>query len=412
MDIDRAMELLKEKSEELPHLGELPYSNTQYRVWCYAIIDILQAAFGSDSDELKRFQATIRSRRLRGSAKQLQQVYQQRLGNCDAAIISIIQKHQLLGRDLAPSLPPVPPTPEAPVPEAPAPEAPAPTPPPRTTPVRKPEAPPPAAVSKVDEKTRAEFKGQLEQFLQELKRFQGMQLSSVNIENRELEQLRATLTMKTTKLRRIISPPDGKFTTVQDGKVYDVFDAAFTRPVYPLGLARWWFETTNLLAQKIYAAIEILDSVSVPEPPPADAPAGGPPPARPRGITDIFGACTNKLMIVDPDVDSTLFTLLENVQPGVQIQLLTRNIDRNSMVAAQTFGTARKKAGGFLEVRIESRDFHDIFIVADERLYHIGSSIKDAGPQGLSVIEMESPRHKKTMLDAIYESWDSVERVF
>ncbi len=117
-------------------------------------------------------------------------------------------------------------------------------------------------------------------------------------------------------------------------------------------------------------------------------------------------------MIVDPAVDSTLFTLLGNVKPGVQIQLLTRKIDRDSLVAAQAFGAERKKAGGLLEVRIESRDFHDIFVVADERLYHIGTSIKDAGTQGLSVIEMESPRHKKTMLDAIFESWDSVERVF
>ena len=103
MNIAKAMELLTEKSDEVQGLSALPYTNTQYRVRCYAKIDILQAAFGSDSDELKRFQATIRSRGMRGSAKQLQQIYQQRPGNSDAAILSIVQKHQLQGRDLAPS---------------------------------------------------------------------------------------------------------------------------------------------------------------------------------------------------------------------------------------------------------------------------------------------------------------------
>jgi hypothetical protein len=239
-----------------------------------------------------------------------------------------------------------------------------------------------------------------------------MQLSSVHRENREIKQLRRTLTMKATQLRRAISPPDGKLSTVQEGKVYDVFDAAFTKPVYPLGLAKWWFEITNLLPQKVYEAIEMWDQAGVPEPPRADAPSSGPPPIGPRGITEIFGTCSKKLMIVDPDVDDTLFILLENVQPGVQIQLLTRNIDRNSMVAAQAFGTGRKNAGELLEVWIEIRDFHAIFIVADERLYHVGSSIKDACTQGLSVIEMANPRHKKTMLDVIFESWDSVGRVF
>lgn len=134
-------------------------------------------------------------------------------------------------------------------------------------------------------------------------------------------------------------------------------------------------------------------------------PAGTPYDAY-KDIKAVISAASKKLIIVDPWVDSTLFDLLENAQSNVQIQVLTRHIKGDFQLAGQKFKEQREKAQkGGLEVRRESGDFHDRFIVADDRVFHLGASIKDAGGKHSATSEFEDSRVKEVVMKIISESW-------
>ena len=147
--------------------------------------------------------------------------------------------------------------------------------------------------------------------------------------------------------------------------------------------------------------------------PPKEAvyPSGSPYDAY-KDIKAILIAANKKLIIVDSYVDSTLFTLLENVQPSVQIQILTWNMKGDFIITGKKFKEQREKANqGTLEIRKQTGDIHDRFIASDDRFHHIGASIKDAGSKVFAIIELENSQSKIGLKKIIRESWDVAEKV-
>lgn len=132
-----------------------------------------------------------------------------------------------------------------------------------------------------------------------------------------------------------------------------------------------------------------------------------------KDIRGIISEASTELMIVDPYVDSTIFELLKNAQPTVQIQVLTRHMEGDFQLAGKKFKEQREKSGGSaLTVRTEGGDFHDRFIVADGRVFHLGASIEDAGKKVFAMSEIEASRNKEVLIENISKSWHTACEIF
>lgn len=80
-------------------------------------------------------------------------------------------------------------------------------------------------------------------------------------------------------------------------------------------------------------------------------------------------------------------------------------------LAGQKFKEQREKSQqGAVEIR-KSGKFHDRFIVADGKVFHIGASIKDAGEKACFMSEVEGADIKTTLKKAISAYWDEAEIV-
>ena len=103
MDKQRAIELLKQKSEEAVHVASLFYENNEYLPWRRNIEDILESAFGVTSTEYKRV-ADIPGKKIKGTRVEIQRSYVKYVHRIQQEVDSIIQKHELLGIEEKPAV--------------------------------------------------------------------------------------------------------------------------------------------------------------------------------------------------------------------------------------------------------------------------------------------------------------------
>ena len=378
MDIPEAMELIKKAiKDDIPRLKRTHYENDKYPLWLAKMNDILKEAFDSSSDEYLDFLgARSRVVEYAGTKEDIKKRrYIDDIKIHELVLKKIIQRYELLG------IPAIPETAEVQTP-------------------------------KDSAEGGGKIKAELEQFLKKLKRFRKNQIRVGDTGSSEsLEKLREELIRTCVRLREVIAPPDGKLVMYQQGRVFLPFDDAFRKPIYPFGLAPQWFTSIDTLIQKTNEAIGRLEQVPVlglPEE--ALYPSGAPYTAY-KDIKEIISSATRALTIVDPYVDSTLFTMLEDVHPKVQIQILTQNMKGDFQLAGQKFKQQSEKAQeGTLEIR-KSGKFHDRFIVADSKVFHIGASIKDAGTRACFMSEVKGADIKTTLKKAISSYWDEAEIV-
>lgn len=379
MDLSKTLELLKDALDEVPSLQKLRYDNGMWDLWYYKVIDILKAGFGQDSDEYKRFVESWQPKRRVETPFELQRWYTQKVIKRAAALLSVIQKYEILGEEAI------------------------------HREVRK--LSKSSATPRVGTPTK-KIK-QLKQFLRELEKFRQLQIAAGDARlDPELDKLRTKLVRKSAQMKGLILPHGGRLIFTQFNEDFDTFDTAFTEPIYPWGIATQWHAAVNCLIQKTNETIGKLETVPTSEVLrevvyPSDTPY-----SAYKDIRDIIILATKKLIVVDPYVDGTVITLLENVQPSVEIQVLTREMKGDFQLASQKFKEQREKAGqGILEVRKDSGAFHDRFIVADDNFFHIGASIKDAGTKVSAINEIDDSRNKSVLMEIISKSWDAGEKV-
>ena len=96
MDRQKAIDLLRQKSNEAAHVASLPYRNSEYLPWRRNIEDILEDTFGVDSTEYKRV-ASTKSTTVKGTLSELQRAYVWRVARIQLEVNSIIQKYENLG---------------------------------------------------------------------------------------------------------------------------------------------------------------------------------------------------------------------------------------------------------------------------------------------------------------------------
>lgn len=377
MDLSEVLELIEGTLKEVLHLRKLRYDNVEYELWCYKAIDILKLGFGPDSDEYKRFAESVKTEKRVGTPLELQRWYSRKLGKRAAALLSILEKYKLVKEDTLHS---------------------------------KAESPK-TSITRGGKKTK-EIK-QLKQFLRELEKFRRLQISAGDSgQDSELENLRTKLVRESAQIKEIIYPAVGQLRFKQFDGVFDAFDTAFTEPVYPWGLAPQWHAAVNLLIQKTNETIGKLETVSTSGVLREAVYASDTPYDAYKDIREIIILAAKRLIIVDPYVDNSIITLLENAQLSVEIQVLTRKMEGDFQLAAQKFKEQREKASqGTLEVRKDKVVFHDRFVIADDNFFQIGASIKDAGKKVCAINEIEDSSNKSVLLENICKAWDAAGKI-
>jgi len=96
MEIQKALELLRQYQDEIKHLKTLPPHNNEYRLWQDKVNVVLEAAFGKDSDEYKNLNPKIYVTWQKSEAEE-QEEYLRDLEERELGITKILQKYEILG---------------------------------------------------------------------------------------------------------------------------------------------------------------------------------------------------------------------------------------------------------------------------------------------------------------------------
>ena len=106
-------------------------------------------------------------------------------------------------------------------------------------------------------------------------------------------------------------------------------------------------------------------------------------------IREILVQATRQLTIVDGYLGQELFTTLRRLGPN---RLTIKVLTNAAYLKADFRLEARKFREQFGNIDIEVRDagdFHDRFILADDVVYHVGASMKDAGKRAFLLSRLE-----------------------
>lgn len=100
-------------------------------------------------------------------------------------------------------------------------------------------------------------------------------------------------------------------------------------------------------------------------------------------IRDLMSSVKNKLYLVDPWVNETIFDeYLDALPIHIHIKILTRNFNNKFLTRAKMFKTKNSK----FEVK-KSDEIHDRYMIIDDRAWIIGPSIKDIGKKTYVIVE-------------------------
>ena len=101
MDKKEAIQFLKQSLSEIPHLAKLRHDNQDYPLWHRVIEGILEEVFGRDSSEYQNFFEAWPHASYLG--ENYQNRYLAELKMRETALLSIIQKHEILGTETKPA---------------------------------------------------------------------------------------------------------------------------------------------------------------------------------------------------------------------------------------------------------------------------------------------------------------------
>ena len=122
-----------------------------------------------------------------------------------------------------------------------------------------------------------------------------------------------------------------------------------------------------------------------------------------KEVRDLISGAASEVWIEDNYVDNSLFDLLSNLPPNVEVKVLTKKWPRDFPLELKKF---REQYGVKMEVRT-SVNFHDRFIWVDDRCYHLGASIKDAGKKAFMLSQLEDPNNVQAVRGNLENAWQS-----
>jgi len=123
-------------------------------------------------------------------------------------------------------------------------------------------------------------------------------------------------------------------------------------------------------------------------------------------IRALFQKARHSITVVDPYLDSSVFTVLATMSsPSMVVRLLTYQLSSDFHQEGRRFLAQYKNFS--LEIR-HSTEFHDRFIVLDNtECWHVGCSIKDAGNKAFMLSQVEDQRNRDALIKQQNNSWAS-----
>jgi phage regulator Rha-like protein len=91
-------------------------------------------------------------------------------------------------------------------------------------------------------------------------------------------------------------------------------------------------------------------------------------------ISKLIKAATSRIVLIDNYLDENTLQLFSGKNSTVSVKIYTKNINPQHLLAKDKFNQQH----GSLDVT-KFEDSHDLFIIIDNEVYHIGASLKDLG---------------------------------
>lgn len=113
---------------------------------------------------------------------------------------------------------------------------------------------------------------------------------------------------------------------------------------------------------------------------------------------------TKSITLIDGYVDNNTLNFFSNKKPHIRVNILTNKkcYTPNLMLFADAFNLQYQN----LEIR-KSNNFHDRFLIIDDnKIYHIGASLKDAGKKTFMFTEIEESIIKDSILEKFKSEWN------
>ena len=101
-------------------------------------------------------------------------------------------------------------------------------------------------------------------------------------------------------------------------------------------------------------------------------------------ICTLIKSASSRIILIDNYVDGSVLTMLDKRASGVSATLYTQKIsDQLALDIA-------KHDAQYPAISVQVfRKSHDRFLIIDNRVYHVGASIKDLGKKWFAILEME-----------------------
>ena len=115
-------------------------------------------------------------------------------------------------------------------------------------------------------------------------------------------------------------------------------------------------------------------------------------------IEDIIGEAKQSIILIDNYVDRNTLDMLSRKRPGTGISIYTTK--RNCDLSEKEINDFKSQYGPLSITYTD--EFHDRFLILDRKeLYHIGSSIKDAGKKAFAITTDEDGRVLELILERL-----------
>lgn len=101
-------------------------------------------------------------------------------------------------------------------------------------------------------------------------------------------------------------------------------------------------------------------------------------------ICKLIKSATSKIVLIDNYIDESVLTMLDKRNDGVTATIYTQKISQQLALDI----TKHDAQYPPIPVHIFNKS-HDRFLIIDNKVYHIGASIKDLGKKWFAVLKME-----------------------
>ena len=119
-------------------------------------------------------------------------------------------------------------------------------------------------------------------------------------------------------------------------------------------------------------------------------------------VKELFCGAKRNIQLIDPYINEVLLTLIQELDPSVNIQVITDKLQGDSEIQYKVL----KKERGNLEIR-KSKDNHDRYLIIDERkVYLLGCSINTIGSKTSTIVPIEHKFVMKEIIDYFKLSWN------